>query len=318
MTDMANDADMPAATPAPTVAKLRHDIFEHGSASRGDLDRLIDIGRAEDRQAGFSDLMAEVACTVMVHGADPDGYVTDADAAWLIGKLSNGGGLSNEAEFAAVRSVISYAISVPPALTAFAMAQERRAILARGAGAFVSAQDVRTLRAIAFAPTQGSSLRVTRESAEALFDIAHATGQAPNDASFPEMFAKTIGNYLIGVAFQGTAPAQEVRAQEAERDARMGFGGFLSAMFGGARADLATERTSTQGLEEEAYGEQNRLTERPQAEADHIKPQDADWVIDHLTREGELTPAEKRLLSFIKQEAPDAPPALAALFDKAA
>ena len=151
--DMDDDGDMqapaPATPPDPNVAKLRHDIFERGSPSRADLDRLIDRCRAESREAGFADLLAEVACTVLVHGVDPDGYVTDADAAWLIGKLSNGGGLSNDAEFAALRAVISYAVSVPPALTAFAMDEERKAILAKGADAVVSAQDVRTLRAIA-------------------------------------------------------------------------------------------------------------------------------------------------------------------------
>jgi hypothetical protein len=41
-------------------------------------------------------------------------------------------------------------------------------------------------------------------------------------------------------------------------------------------------------------------------------------VIAHLSRGGELTEAEKRLLAFLRDEAASAPPELTALYDKAA
>ena len=45
---------------------------------------------------------------------------------------------------------------------------------------------------------------------------------------------------------------------------------------------------------------------------------EAQWVIAHLTRGGPLTAAERRLLAFLKEEAPSAPPELTALYDQAA
>jgi hypothetical protein len=47
-----------------------------------------------------------------------------------------------------------------------------------------------------------------------------------------------------------------------------------------------------------------------------LKASAADWVIAHLTRDGPLSSAEKRLLEFLAREASSIPPALQALVGK--
>jgi len=52
-------------------------------------------------------------------------------------------------------------------------------------------------------------------------------------------------------------------------------------------------------------------------ESEKITDGEAAWVIAHLSREGHLTAAEKRLLQFLGAESPSIAPSLRALIDRA-
>jgi hypothetical protein len=213
-------------------------------------------------------------------------------------------------------AVLRYAVSIPPALAGFAVGEIEKAIVQghkTGAGAdhrvgVASKDDVEALRNAVFAATEGSSLHVTRESAEALFRIAHATQGANNDANFDDLFAKAIGNYLMGIAFHWTPSIAEERAKEQLLDEKApSFGGFLGGL-------LHLRKTA----EQRAYEAEAARPHRENA-ADHdeivrksdIGVADGDWVLAHLTREGDLTSAERKLLRFLKEDARSLPPAVA-------
>jgi hypothetical protein len=271
-------------------------------------------------------LLAEVALDVFVTQVDPSGYITDADAGWLIQELADGGGLASPAEFGLLKSLIGHAVSVPPTLSEFAIREVEKAILTGRRDAFggeehepgvVTEADVEALRALAFAPTRGHSMHVDRPTAEALFDIAHASATADNAPEFAELFAQAVGNYLMGADFLGTPDASEVLAVESELARPSGFGAFLSAVFQG-RADVQVASESLEDAEEDEDRELNAATGRQLDAASHIQVDAAKWVIAHLTRGGELTAAERRLLGFLRDEAVSAPPELEALYAQAA
>jgi hypothetical protein len=307
---------------------LRRAIYGKGDATRADFENLLARGREAGAGAEFAALSAEVATDVLVRQADPVGYVTEVDAAWLVARLSEGGGLACRAEFEVLKAIFGHAVSVPPVLTAFAVREVEKAILTGRRDAMggidhepgiVTHEDVEALRAMAFAPTQGSSLHVDKGTAEALFDIAHATATAANDPEFVEFFARAVGNYLMGVAFSGTPDRADVLRHEAELEKGSGFGGFFAAMVRGpSRAEVADALESTEGEEEDAYLRENLDTERRLREAENVGGDQAKWIIAHLTRGGPLTEAEKRLLRFLADEAASTPPELTALLDRAA
>ena len=311
-----------------TALALRRAIYGKGEATRGDLENLIVQCRREQGDPDFRALVAEVATDVLVHQAMPEGYVGEADATWLIDRLSEAGGVARRAEYEMLKAVLGHAVSVPPALTAFAVREVERAILTGRRDAMggldheagvVTREDVEALRAMVFAPTQGSSLHVDQRTAEALFDIAHATATAANDPEFADFFARAIGNYLMGVAFSGTPDRADVLRHEAELEKPGGFGAFFAAMARTpSRAQVADALESVEGEEEDAYFRQNVDTERRIAQAEQVGGDQAKWVIAHLTRGGPLTDAEKRLLRFLVEEAVSTPPELAALLEKAA
>jgi hypothetical protein len=311
----------------PSALELRQKIFgANRDPDKRDVQDLIALGRAEGSDPEFAALLAEVGLDVFVTQVDPSGYITDADADWLIDCLADGGGLACAAEFDLLKSLIGHAVSVPPALTEFAVREVEKAILTGRRDAFggddhepgvVTETDVEALRELAFAPTRGHSMHVDRNTAEALFDIAHATATAENAPEFVDFFAKAVGNYLMGADFLGTPDASEVLAVESELAKPSGFGAFLSAVFQGS-SNVHVARESIADAEEDEDRALNAATGQQLDAASHIQADAAKWVIAHLTRGGELTPAERRLLAFLRDEAASAPPELEALYAQAA
>jgi hypothetical protein len=306
--------------------EIRRAIYADGDPTRFDLDRLIAMGREEGADNEFAELLADIATDVMVRLADPAGYVTDEDAAWLIERLRSDGGLASAAEFGMLKSVVGHAVSVPSALTTFAVREVEKAILTGRRDTLggvdhepgvVTSGDVAALRAFAFAPAHGHSLHVDRAAAEALFDIAHATATADNAPEFLDFFAQAVGNYLTGVDFLGTPERSDVLHTEAELARPGGFGAFFAEVF--SRKPNLSEIAKTIGDDvDETDRALNQETASRLDKASHIERDTAKWVLAHLSRGGQLTAAERRLLAFLRDEAASAPPELTTLYDQAA
>jgi hypothetical protein len=321
---------MSTTAPANPVdaAALRGSIYGKDAPTRTALAGLIALGPQAGDDPDFIALIAEVARDVMVEDVDPKGYVSEDDADWLTAHLGDGAGLTCRAEYEVLKSLLTHAVSVPPALVAFALREVERAILTGRRGplggvehepGIVTAEDVEALRTICFAATAGSACHVDRAAAEALFDIAHATATARNDPAFAGFFAQAVGNYLLGAAVVAVPSRETALAEEQEMDQRPSFAAFLGGLAHGLFSpDAAVGRNSVDQLAEERYFEENAETENRLAAAAQIDAGEAKWVLAHLTRGGELSAAEKRLLAFLRDEAPGAPPELAALFARAA
>ncbi len=307
---------------------LRKSIYDKGAATRTDLVGLMGLGVQRGDEPRYLALVADVAADVLVLNAEPRGYFSDADADWLTAHLGDGSGLASRAEFEVLKAVVGHAVSVPPSLVAFAVREVERAILTGRRGSIggaetepgiVTAADVEALRMLVFAPSAEAACHVDRASAEALFDIAHATAAAKNDSAFPDFFARAVGNHLIGAAFVHAPSRAEAIAIERELDRRESFGQFLSDLVGGLLSRPATPALkSVDQLTDDHYFRENAETEARLEAAARIDVGEAKWVLAHLTRGGDLCAAEKRLLAFLRDQASSAPPELAALFGRAA
>ena len=309
------------------TAALRRTIYSKEKADRSDLAGLIALGRDAGDEPEFLTLIGDVARDALDLDVDPRGYVSDADAQWLVGQI--GDRLTWRQELEILKAAVVHAVSVPPALSAFAVREVERAIVGGRRGpdggvehlqGVVAPSDVEALRLFAFAPTAGAPLHVDRATAEALFNIAHATAGASNDPNFPDFFAQAVGNYLIGAAFLSVASREDELGLERELDRPApSFGQFLSGLTGGLFApDAAQGRRSVDSLTRDIVAEENAdADDRLDAAAD-VDAGEAQWILAHLTREGELTLAERRLLAFLRDEAASAPPEIAALYAKAA
>lgn len=306
---------MSTAMTGETAAGLRRAIYGKGDANRGDLDVLITKGAAFGDDRDFADLLAEVALEVLSTQPDPTGYVSDSDAAWLIGRLGSAG-LAKSAELAMLKHLLGRSISVPAALTDFAVNVAKDAYAQTPKA--IDEYDVDTLRALAFAPTAGAPVHISGPTAEALFAIAHATAGLDNDPEFANFFARAIGNYLMGAAFVHTEDAATVRGLEKDMDEVGSPAAFARhAQERPTLLGFAHAIESLLGEEEDEAAEENEVVDHDLDVAAPVDASEGKWVLDHLSR-GALCPAERRLLAFLRDEAPSAPPELTALYDQAA
>jgi len=319
-------ASTEAAVEPAGALKLRAEIYAKPSVSRADMTRLLEIGRKAGVEASseFADLLAEVATDLMVRQADPPNYISRQSADWMIAELGRSDGQDRRpgqrAERKMLAEVLRHAVSAPSELPAFAVHQIETSILSGQTGGRVTRDDLEALRTAVFAGTEGSSLHVSRDSAEALFRIARATAGAGNDPGFDDFFAKAVGNYLMGIAFRWTPSADDVLRNEKWLNERSeGVEGFLNAMLRSHPSDDGVDILASVGDSDDArLRVANEVDAREMAIASEIDPGETNWLLAHLRRDGALTSAERKLLSFLKQEAPSMPASLLALLEKRA
>ena len=307
-----------AATPVPDVLALRRDIYAKGAVTREDLSRLLEMARTAGGTLtqDFDDFVAEVATDLLVHQAEPTRYVSVADADWLIKALERSSPPASTRR-RLLLEVLSHAVSVPGRLAASAVETVECAIIE--GPKVVTAADVEALRAAVFAATDASALHVTRESADALFRIDHASRGVENDPTFADFFARAVGDHLLGIAFRWIpSAADEVRKEQWLEAEPPGIGGFIGRMFGAGDHSLGSaDLASPIEAEEALVRQENEADARERANAQVIDQAEAGWLLAKLGSEA-LTRAERALLSFLGREATAMPQDLRALIDRQA
>ncbi|MBV1701276.1 MAG: hypothetical protein KGQ46_05580 [Hyphomicrobiales bacterium] len=287
------------------ILALRREIYAKPSVSRADVENLLALGRTPNGQSPeFADLLAMAATDLLVNQPDPAKYITQADADWLMGHI--GTGLSNNAEFEMLTDIIRYAISVPASLAAFTVSEIEKVIVGTNGQGAPADKYIDALKIAVYAATPESSLHVSRASAESLFEIVHASGQAASNPAFGDFFAKAIGNYLMGIAYHWTQSAKDKLEVEKFENAPSSFGDFIGSMFGGffaGKANVHDAFTSAIGLDEREAHARNAADAAEAAQAAAIDPSETAWLMAHLARNAPLTAAERQLLQFLQQEA---------------
>jgi hypothetical protein len=326
-------SDTPAVDAAPPInvaaaaMELRRVIYSHDTLTRQDMDRVFDLLRKAGRNPAPEcvSLFCEASADFVVHQNTPRDYIPQDKADWLVAKLSEGGGISSKAEFSMLIDVMTHALDVPESLSAFALREIKTAITNGRRDAYtvedhpagvVTAADVEALRAVLYAATTGTACHVTQQEAEVLFDIAHATARAQVDPAFNELFARAVGNYLMAINVHVPSAAEALH-REKWLDEEESMSGFLSRILHSVPSASFDVMKSPEEAFEDDIAERDGVDQVLGDESEKVTDIEADWVIAHLTREGELTTAEKRLLQFLGAEATAIPPALRSLVDKA-
>jgi hypothetical protein len=327
--------DLPATVIAPKTGgvdpaaamQVRKAIYAHDVLTPSDMDLVFDVARRAGRNPcpEWTSIFCEALADFVVHQNAPRDYIPQAKADWLTAKLADSGGIASKTEFAMLIDVMTHALGVPTSLSTFALREIKTAIINGRRDAFTSEDhaagvvtnaDVEALRAVLYAATTGTPGHVTQEEAEVLFEIAHATAHAKVDPAFDELFARAVGNYLMAINFH-TVDATEALHREKWLDEEESLSGFMSRILHRApRASSFNMLNSPREAFEEDMAKREADDRALRHYSELVTNAEADWVMAHLTRDGELTSAEKRLLQFLGAEAPAIPPPLRALIDK--
>jgi hypothetical protein len=310
------------------VLYLRREVYGDGIVSRQEADGLFALDRAiKDTPESWLHFFVEAVSDYLVEREEPRGYISEANAEWLVSSISTDGQVDTRSELELLVKAIEKADSVPASLAAFALKQvslavvDGRGVLARGRmlqRGIIGETEVELLRRILYAAGGAGNIAITREEAEVLFAINDRTIEANNHPAWSELFTKAIACSLMAVSGYA-APSREeaLRREEWLNDTSVNLGGFFSRIFSGglgAYADALRQKSGSESY----YAGRNAETGANRASAERVESAEAEWLAERIGRDGVLHKNELQLLAFLKAESPDIHPALKPLLDKVA
>jgi hypothetical protein len=212
------------------VAKLRRGYDADGSIDAEEAEALFALNEACPVQdPAWADCFVETITDYIVNQAPPEGYVTAANARWLVDRISRSGRVATSTHLELLVTVLKAARWAPQSLARFALEQVEHAIrvgdgpLRAGRATppgVVLETDVDLLRRILIGFESEGNLAVSRPEAEVLFAIDRATVAGDNDWTWRELFLKAIGGCAMAVS--GHAPPPRERALARARQGRRG------------------------------------------------------------------------------------------------
>lgn len=325
--DIIADVTASGEVTAEHVRQLRLSLYNDGKVEDGEVDRLFSIDEAASKHdRAWCDLFCEAVTDYLVDQVEPEGYVDDANADWLIARISNDGTVKTGTELELLVKVLEKARSSPQRLSAFALKQVKMAIL-EGEGPLangkaldkgrVGRDEVELMRRVLYAFGSEGNVAVSRAEAEILFDINDATASADNDPTWSDLFVKAIANFMMATSGYAVPARQEAMRREEWLDTPSGgvANVFSRMAAGGLRGMFQAYREQTT---EEMWAERNRAMEASAASAETVTASEAEWLASRMGRDGALHENEKALLRFIRDEAPSVHPSLQSLITKAA
>lgn len=311
-----------ALTPEGVLA-LRARFYGDDAITPAEGETLFALARAVGERGcrEWREFFCEAVTDLLVHQIEPRGYLSEADADWLIARLAGRPVLSTE--FAALLAVMGRARIVPDTLAAFALGLVEQVVLTGDGEAItgerhepgrVTYADVQALRQILYAASSEGFGYVTRAEAEVLMRIAEATDGAENDPSFVDLYARAIGNHLLAGPGRHAPARLQVLHREAWLDQRRTVGSGVLTTFRQMAAQAFGVTTRASGEQGGGIPDAAGAGLTP----DRVDDEEAAWLVARLEARGRLGEPERALLGFIAREAAEVSPRLRALMSRVA
>lgn len=282
------------------VLGLRRDLFTDGVVSDDEIRDLLALARAVPAgDIAWAQFFAEAVADYAAHQQSPAGYVPDPVAALLIKQMGPAHQVSALC-FDALIHLFCQSKQVPAKLAAYALAAAKAVILRDGV---ITGRDVIALRNLFYAAGGDGHVAITQAEANLAFDLNDAVQGANNDTAWPALFQQIISAFLL--AHLGAAPLPraealrlenwiengrgiEWRAPQAPGPLGKGVRAALGQMFGGPSET------------EKLYAALNTARTQDASQAQQITPEETEWLIDRIGRDGIFDAAETALVNHLR------------------
>ncbi|HZW15001.1 MAG TPA: hypothetical protein VFF66_01980 [Brevundimonas sp.] len=316
---------------ADDVLALRRAVFGEITVTPDEIEALFRIDEGTEKRAPeWRALFVEALTDWLVRQQEPAGYITEVQADWLIKRIGADNRVRNGTELEIVIRVLELADAAPASIAAFGLSLVTRAVVENDG--VITADEVERMRRLMFAPSGPGRLAISREEAEALFDLNDATRGAANDPAWTDFFKRAVGNAVTAAA--GWAPPGREEALRRERwlaDPKDGIGAAMERQYGKMPTSLLGQkqymlkhlpawlhRGLTEPAAESIFEDRLAESERAASTAAPVDPEEARWLLDRIGRDGEFDVNERALIAFLREIAPITDPALRPLIDRLA
>jgi hypothetical protein len=214
-------ASLAEAVAAADLVQLRRQRNPEEAISRAEAEALLALDRRQaNSAASWRDFIADAVADHLV-SAEPAGIITPEKADWLIAALAPAGQIETITGIETLLRAMEAAREVPSMLAVFAIGQVQAAII-KGEGPaigprahfsrVIDGEDTALLYRILIAAGGGEGIAVSREEAEALFDLHDATARSKNDSAFDALFYRAITHHALHASGQKVALRQNALA----------------------------------------------------------------------------------------------------------
>lgn len=305
---LAEQAKADGAITTDEILALRRGGWSDGRIEAAEAEDLFSLNDAlKARTTEWVDFFVEAMVEFMLAGGTPRGFISDAQADWLIARMDRDGRIDSMAELELLARLFDKAERVPERLKGFAIHQIEQIVLTGSGptrdggqldGACITEAECKLLRRFLFSFASDGPGAVSEAEAEMLFRIKDATLGAANAAEWSKLFVQGVANHVLawnGYHQLSAEKAIELEAFMADNTPRIG--GFFGRM---AKADIGSGfgkvlNFGRKGVTREDHDAEvaaaRKITESEDAWLQHQI--DGDHVFDEL---------EKALLRFIAEE----------------
>ncbi len=316
------------------VLKLRAAYYSDGRIGPDEAETLFALNNACPVQdPAWSDFFIEAVTDHVVHQVEPDGYLTAANARWLLdrlgceahgaakaGEAGAGRRLRSKTELELLVNVLGKARWSPPSLGLIALEQVRTGVVdnagplrdGRGvAPASIAEGEVELVRRILYAFANDGNVALTQPEIALLCAINDALDADAHEPAWVELFIKAMTNAVLSASGYAVPTREEALRREAWLDRRrdLNAGAVLRAL-------VSWSLTSVLGAYREQRPEEQAMAklERQRIEIitqEAVVPCDAAWLAERFSRPvDEVSPAERAFLDVLGRSSVRLDPAI--------
>ena len=291
---------------AEDVLQLRKRVFLKGVVTEQDAEMAFSLNDrlAENADPSWAHFFVEALTDYVVEQAEPQGYVSGANADWLVDRIARSGHVDSLSELNLLVKVLEKSKASPVKLIRFALDQVHLGVVG-GKGTIgrnhnaeagtITEAEVELVRRMLYAFGGSGNIAVTKEEAEILFNINDGTSELDNHPAWSDLFVKAIANFLMAASGYSVPSREEALRREAWLDAPApGLGDFMNRMLTGS-LDAVWGAYRHGSLDGEAKYAGTSVIELPR-----VTPEEARWAAERMGRDG-LHENEIALIQFLKK-----------------
>lgn len=286
---------------AQDVSAILAQVYADGVVSRAEAEALFALNdRLALADAHWYQRFPSMMTDFLLEVEPPLGWLTEEEVEWLIARVTRDGVVRAECEMELVLRLLREAAGAPARLGQFALQAVCDRIRAEGRA---DLPEVERLRRVLFAPAGQGAIWITRDEANALFDLNDTIGRAANHKAWNDLFARAIANHLMALVHPTPDNVTDALAREKWlQTGGQGVGAIFAGMLSGFADNTWFEKITYDPRKAEAA----RVAAREAAarKAAEIEPEEQAWFLRRLGWDKRITPAERALVEFLKDEAP--------------
>lgn len=302
--DIVKHMEQSGAVDTDAALKAVNHAYKDGVINREEAELLLEVNalleRADVVDGDWEQRFVEVMKDhLLTFGDDANGYITDEESGWLIAQLGRSADGITAGEIDMLIYVLRYAASAPTELGRFAVKSACDRIIKVGKAV---PEDVERVRLSIFSAAGEGGNWVSAYEAECLFQVNDAIARSANCKTWSELFARAIANHVMARSHPDPMSHSDALAREAwlaeTKNSAAHFLGSLASSFGKGWFE------SVSYDENKAMAATVAAKEAMDRAAEQVDAAETEWLLKRISRDSSVSPAERALIEFLKDEAP--------------